>query len=71
MHAPPGSLSFSPTHTHTHTHTHTPRLEEAWAKEHLRSKPSLTRALIKTFGWTYFVGALYKFAYDTLLFVGA
>jgi len=35
-----------------------------------RAKPSLARALWKSFGLTFFVASAYKFAYDTLLFVG-
>jgi hypothetical protein len=35
-----------------------------------RRKPSLARALRRSFGWTFFIAALYKFAYDSLLFVG-
>ncbi|EWM27872.1 multidrug resistance-associated protein 1-like isoform 1 [Nannochloropsis gaditana] len=47
------------------------RLEENWEDEQLhRRKPSLARALRRSFGWTFFIAALYKFAYDSLLFVG-
>lgn len=35
-----------------------------------RKNPSLARALTRAFGWTFFVSAVYKFLYDTLLFVG-
>ena len=63
-------ITHPPTHPSIHRRTQPFIHRRTHPPKQMRKKPSLARALWKSFGGLFIEASLLKFAYDSLLFVG-